>query len=341
MRHVFFRSALMMLGLVLGSTCAASAQDADWSDNVPASLKKAGDEGKDVVMDFTGSDWCGWCMKLKSEVFDQDEFKKQAPSHFVLVELDFPQNKKMPEAITAQNAEWMRKFGVSGFPTIMLVDAKGRPFAQLGYAAGGPGPYLKTLEEMRARRVARDEKWAAAAKAEGMEKIKLLDEALCALKDDKLVFQHYGAEVEELLKLDADGKAGVKPRYADRMRQAQAQKLFEAKVPGILNGASADAEDAIKKLQALAADKRMNAEFRQKTLFLASQVCRLEVKDLKRAEQLFDQAIAADPDSEVGVKLQTNRARIFPKTEPVAEPKPNEAPVPAPAPTTATHGPGA
>ncbi len=320
MRHVFFGSGALMLALAMGMASVASAQEAQWSDDVPASLKKAAAENKDVIMDFTGSDWCGWCMKLKSEVFDQEAFQKQAPAHFVLVELDFPQKTKLPEAVTAQNAEWMRKFGVSGFPTIMLADAKGRPYAQLGYAAGGPEAYLKTLEEMRARRVARDEKWAAAAKAEGLEKIKLLDAALRALEDDKIVFQHYGAEVEELLKLDADGKAGVKPRYADRLKQAQAQKLFEAKVPAILEGAANDAEDAIKKLQALAADKRMNAEFRQKTLFLACQVCRMEVKDLKRAEQMFDLAIAAAPDSEVGIKLQTNRARIFPKAGPVVQP---------------------
>jgi thioredoxin-related protein len=80
-------------------------------------------------MNFTGSNWCGFCKKLKAEVFNTDVFKKSVPEHFLLVELDFPKPNELPKETQKQNEEWMIKFYVQGFPTVVVVDVKGRPVA--------------------------------------------------------------------------------------------------------------------------------------------------------------------------------------------------------------------
>lgn len=313
-RFSFLMAACLGVG-GLWSTAAHGAdapKEAQWSEDVDASLKAAQAGDRDVLMDFTGSDWCHWCQQLDKEVFEEAEFKSGVAAHWQLVKLDFPNGRQMPEAIKAQNAQWQKKFAIRGFPTVMLVDAKGRPFGQLGYQRGGPAPFLKAMEDARARRVARDAKWAQAAKAEGAAKAKLIDEGLQAIGDDKLVTQYYKAELVEAMKLD-DGSAGVKARYEAKFKKAQSQKQFETAVPPILESAKAQPEEAIQKLQALAQDKELAAEFKQRALFLASQVCRIEIKDMARSEKLFDEAVAVAPDSEFGLQLQTHKAKVYPK----------------------------
>lgn len=101
-----------------------------WSDDYAKSLEKAKLENKLVLLDFTGSDWCGWCMKLDDEVFSKTKFKSYAKEHLVLVELDFPRGGSLSKKTKEQNAELKSKFGVSGYPTIVIVDAEGKEVAR-------------------------------------------------------------------------------------------------------------------------------------------------------------------------------------------------------------------
>ena len=319
--------SLIVLGLAFGFSGAARAEDAPaagakadagmWSEDVAASLKKAAAEKKDVLMDFTGSDWCGWCIKLKTEVFDQADFQKDALAKFVFVEMDFPNKKPQSDAVKAQNAEWQKKFEIQGYPTIMLLDSAGRPFAQTGYQAGGPANYIKSLDGMRAVRIARDEKFAAAEKASGVEKAKLLDEGLAALKNDELVLKFYGPVMDQISQLDTDGK--IKARYANLRKGIEAGKAFQGKMQAILGQAKEDPEGTIKKLQEAAAEDGLPADLKQKALLVASRVCSMGLKDAARAEQLFDAGVAADPASEMTQMLKANKAKFFPKK--AAEPK--------------------
>lgn len=311
-------ASIVALGLVLGSGLAARAEDAPagagvaWSDDLAASLKKAEAEKKDVLMDFTGSDWCGWCMKLKSEVFDQAQFKK-AEAKFVFVEVDFPNAKPQSDAVKAQNKALQQKFGIQGFPTIVLADAQGRPFGQTGYQPGGPEKYAAMLDGLRELRIARDVQFAAAEKAKGVEKARLLDAGLQALKNDELVLKFYGPVVEQIEKLDTEGK--VKERYVKMHQSIEEARNFKMSMQSILNKAKvkADPDGTIKKLQALAAKEALPNEFKQQALLVASRVCQLELKDNARAEPLFDAAIAVDPDSDMGRKLKENKAKFYPK----------------------------
>lgn len=105
-----------------------------WSDNYASSLAQAKEEQKLVLLDFTGSDWCGWCMKLDDEVFSKGPFKSFAKKSLVLVELDYPHGKTQTEEVKKQNTELKAKFGISGYPTLILVDTEGKEVTRwVGY----------------------------------------------------------------------------------------------------------------------------------------------------------------------------------------------------------------
>jgi thioredoxin-related protein len=118
-----------------------------WLTDLDEGIKVATAEKKAILVDFTGSDWCGWCIRLKKEVFDQKEFAAVSRD-FVLVELDFPQKRKLAPEQEAKNKAAAEKFAIEGFPTILLLSSEGEPFAQTGYEEGGPVKYLAHLAEL-------------------------------------------------------------------------------------------------------------------------------------------------------------------------------------------------
>ena len=167
-----------------------------WVSDFEKAKATAAKEGKDLLIDFTGSDWCGWCIKLRKEVFDLDAFKSAGPKKFVLVELDFPQDKsKLTKETQEQNAKLQTQFGI-------------QPYAKTGYQAGGPEKYLPHLDELRAVKGKRDEQWKKAEGAQGVEKAKFLAAGLKAL-DEELVAKHYSKVVAEITALDPKDETGV------------------------------------------------------------------------------------------------------------------------------------
>ncbi|MFN7139088.1 MAG: thioredoxin family protein [Limisphaerales bacterium] len=120
---------------------------AQWLTDYNAALQKAQTENKPVLINFTGSDWCGWCIRLKDEVFDKPEFRKYAQENLVLLELDFPRNKKQSASVRSANEKLASRYGVQGFPTVFLVDANGNPVLKTGYVRGGPKAFIAELEK--------------------------------------------------------------------------------------------------------------------------------------------------------------------------------------------------
>lgn len=138
---------------VIAFFAAAAAMHAapeGWKDDFDAAVKAANDSGKHVLVDFTGSDWCGWCIRLTDEVFSQSAFKEYAGDNLVLVKVDFPRRKEIPESVMARNRELAQEFGVRGFPTIVLLDSDGEEVARTGYRRGGAEAYVKHLKELLA-----------------------------------------------------------------------------------------------------------------------------------------------------------------------------------------------
>ncbi len=201
-----------------------------WTSDFAAAKKQATEENKDLLMDFTGSDWCGWCIKLKDEVFKHDGFKNGVKESFLLVEIDFPKDKsKLSEETQAQNRKLGEEFGIEGYPTIVLADPSGRPYATTGYQPGGPEKYVAHLNELRGRKTARDEAFAAADKLEGPAKSKALIDALGKLDlSESAVAHHYPQVLEQIKAADPDDTTGFAKNIANRQRIADFQNALQA-----------------------------------------------------------------------------------------------------------------
>ena len=146
-----FAAALPALVLSVSSLRAADA----WETDLAKAKATAAKEKRDLLMDFTGSDWCHWCIQLHEEVFDKDAFKQDAPKSFVLLQVDFPQQKEQSEDTKKQNEKLQEEYHIEGFPTIVLADAEGRPYAMTGYEKGGAAKYMQHLTELRKKHAAR------------------------------------------------------------------------------------------------------------------------------------------------------------------------------------------
>lgn len=129
----------------------ASAAEAKWLTDYDKAVKQAKKEDKMLMLDFTGSDWCGWCIKLDKEVFSKPEFKDWAGKKFVLVKVDFPRTIKLSAKVKKQNEKLQKRHGVQGYPTIVVLDKNEKPMARLGYERGGPDNWIsiadQTIEE--------------------------------------------------------------------------------------------------------------------------------------------------------------------------------------------------
>ena len=115
-------------------------------DNAMAIAKK---NNKTLLVDFSGSDWCGWCMKLDKEVFSKKAFKAYVKDNFVLLLIDFPRRSKQSDAEKKQNKELAQKYQVRGFPTVLILDKDGKLLKSGGYMEGGPEAYIKYLKQVK------------------------------------------------------------------------------------------------------------------------------------------------------------------------------------------------
>ncbi len=178
MKHLALSLTLGFSALVATPAVAQPSLDGDgaWMADYDAAAKLAKEQGKDLLVDFTGSDWCGWCIKLHEEVFAVDGWEDKASADYILVALDFPHAEEIKAKVPdpKRNAELQKLYGVQGFPTILLMTADGDVFGRMGYQPGGPEQYLKDM---------------AANKVKGMAQLK-------AVKDLVGKFEAAGADAK-------------------------------------------------------------------------------------------------------------------------------------------------
>ncbi|MFI1742908.1 thioredoxin family protein [Thalassobellus sediminis] len=126
-------------------------EDLTWHTDMDKAYEIATKENKPLLLFFTGSDWCGWCIKLQNEVLKTADFKKWAKDNVVLVELDFPKRKVLDQKLQIQNAQMQRMFQVRGYPSIHFAkpekaeDGK-KSLSKLGstgYVRGGATKWLE------------------------------------------------------------------------------------------------------------------------------------------------------------------------------------------------------
>lgn len=150
---IFFATIAMISGMVMTQSCGkveSTTEEASsgWLTNFVDAQTTSRQSGKPIFAFFTGSDWCGWCIKLHQEVLGTADFKEYASANMVLFEADFPRSKQLPVETTKQNEELAKQYNVRGFPTIYLLDADGKVLGQLGYAAGGGAAYVERLKQI-------------------------------------------------------------------------------------------------------------------------------------------------------------------------------------------------
>ena len=125
----------------------AQVPDPVWHDSLNTAISEAKAKDKLVLVNFTGSDWCHFCVKLKDEVFNKQDFKNWAMDNVVLLEIDSPKRKQLPAAIKEQNQMLKSRFNISSFPTVLMLDAEGNVKAKMGYEKGkSPAQWVQLAE---------------------------------------------------------------------------------------------------------------------------------------------------------------------------------------------------
>lgn len=122
---------------------------ADWETDYDKALETAKRENKRVLVDFTGSDWCGPCIQLHKRVFSRPEFIQYAEKNLVLVEIDYPQRKKQPDTLVKQNERLAKQYRIEekGYPTLVLLDPAGKIARELqGYDGETPADIIAWIE---------------------------------------------------------------------------------------------------------------------------------------------------------------------------------------------------
>jgi len=152
----------LTLFFILFLSVAFSQSKLVWHDNVKEAVKISKKEKKPIMMFFTGSDWCGWCIRLQKEVFFKEEFKKWAGENVVLLELDFPRRKALSSELKAQNTKLQRQFAIQGYPTVWFVKPENATqktckgcdnfsltkIGRTGYVKGGPGAWISNANTL-------------------------------------------------------------------------------------------------------------------------------------------------------------------------------------------------
>lgn len=176
------KKRIILAFLFIGSFAAQAQEGLTWHTNIDEAIAVSKVENKPLFLFFTGSDWCGWCIRLQKEVFKTPEFATWAKEKVVLVELDFPRKNTQTEAIKMQNNLLQQFFQIRGYPSVRItkagIAADGKTsFELLGeasYGAGGPNAWLKGPEQIVAKFVPyTDDEQKAAKKA--MKKKKVAD----------------------------------------------------------------------------------------------------------------------------------------------------------------------
>ena len=106
------------------ATIMSSQENDGWLVNYEEVYKASIEQDKPIMANFTGSDWCGWCKKLKKAVFDTETFKKWAAKNVILFELDYPRRTPQDPSIQEQNRQLQQTFRsvVRGYPTVLIFD---------------------------------------------------------------------------------------------------------------------------------------------------------------------------------------------------------------------------
>lgn len=179
----FSRTTATFVSTVLFAVASFAAKpDTDgakigvWTQDYDAAIALAKEKNLPVMLNFTGSDWCGWCNLMDKQVFSTDEWSKWAANNIVLVFLDFPQNKALvPEKYVQRNQQLAGKYGIQGYPTYVVVNpADGKTIDTLGASREATAKgFIEDLEKILIQRPGVDlSKYLSAEELKKVEALK-------------------------------------------------------------------------------------------------------------------------------------------------------------------------
>ena len=153
------KKLISILLLFLTINVFAQEGELNWHTDVNKAIELSIESEKPLFMFFTGSDWCGWCIRLQKEVFFKPDFVKWAKENLILVELDFPRRKKLDESLKQQNDNLRQMFAVRGYPTgwfvVPEIEDNKVNFKRLGsqgYVAGGPTNWINGANKILSKK---------------------------------------------------------------------------------------------------------------------------------------------------------------------------------------------
>ena len=308
----WFVAALGAAAWLLGVSGTARAEGVPWrTDFDAASTDPAAAAGpSDTLLLFTGSDWCPPCIKLEEGVFSDPVAGAAIAAAFVPVMLDFRRADPPPPAEVARNEALMARYAPQpAFPTLVLVDPEGRPYAATGYEAEiverGPMAYVEHLLALQGVRERRDAALAEAKTLDGLEKAKALDAAVGEI-DAALVAKHYADVVDQILELDPDDTAGLKAKY----ESARAEQELQAAIPGIVRGMQEGRlDEGIAVVDGLIEKYDPSGEALMTLELIKGQAYGLQ-QNADAAAAAFDRALAADPQNPGADEIRAMKARF-------------------------------
>ncbi len=295
---------IVVAAILLLPTVGQTAEG--WLVDFEKAKAKAAKEGKSLLMEFTGSDWCPPCKSLAKNVLTQDVFKNEVPKDFILLKLDNPRDKskQTPEEIE-QYKTLSKKYGIQGVPTIFLADAKGRPYWQtVGYSGDPADKYVANLKDQLKTLAKRDAAFAKASDASGTEKAKHIAEGL-SLVSSELALNTYSDEVAEIIKLDANNEAGLKGKYEGLKNSVD----FKAELENVMKTGGDDPKAVLAAIDKLIEEKKPTGEAKQEALFYKGSIYFRDDKSKAKATLLEAQKLA--PASETGKRITGILDRFF------------------------------
>lgn len=212
-------AALMLAALV-------PAWAAEWMTDLEAAKAKAAAENKAVLIDFTGSDWCGWCIRLRKQVLDTPAFESYAKDKFVLMEVDVPNNPKFDPELRKRNEQLCEQFSVDGFPTIMVITPQGEVVG--GFS--GFKPTVDATARTLDAALATADLLKKAGNQQGPEQLATLVQAYKSIPED---FHRQAAPLRQrIVALDPQDTTGlVRQQRVQTQRETLATALSAARTP--------------------------------------------------------------------------------------------------------------
>ncbi len=139
-------AAAMAVCVTAAAFAETAVEKVKWVSDYKAAVQQSEKTKKPIFIVFEGSDWCGWCKKLNAEILSNKQFSDWVNVRFIPYKADFPRSIKLDAAVKAQNEALQTKYGVTGYPTIVIVNAAGKKLATAGYMKTGPVALIRDIE---------------------------------------------------------------------------------------------------------------------------------------------------------------------------------------------------